>query len=131
MPIALKDYQNHIDRMPINQYLHLQILEIGEGYTKIRMPYNPVFTTTWNASHGGVLMTLADVTFYFALATLKGLDISGSTLAMEINTSFISPSRESELYAEGKVINSSRAEVRIINTTDKLISHSTITYLKK
>ncbi len=131
MPNKLKDFQNFIDRTPINQYLHLQILEIEEGYTKIRMPYNPVFTTTWNSAHGGILMTLADITFFMALATLNGLDITGCISTLEINTKFLSTSRESELYADGRVINSGRGEVSIVNSTDKLISHSTITYLKK
>jgi len=131
MPLALKDFQNLIDRIPINQYLHLQVLEIGEGYSKIRMPYNPVFTTLWNSTHGGVLMTLADVTFFIAMATLNGLDISGSIVIVENNTKFLSPSRESELYVEGRIINGETGDVIIMNTTDKLISQSTIIYKKK
>jgi len=131
MPTELKDFQNLLDRIPINQYLHLQILQIGEGYTKVRMPYNPVCTTLCNSVHGGVLMTLADITFFMAMATLKGLDISTSISIENITTSFLSPSRESELYAEGRIINSERGEVNIVNTTDKLVSHSTITYLNK
>ncbi len=131
MLTSLKDIQNLADRIPINQYLHLQILETGEGYAKIRMPYNPVFTTLCNSAHSGVLMTLADVTFFMAMATINGLDISTSVLIKDITTSFLSPSRESELYAEGRVIDSERGEVNIINTTDKLISHSIITYLNK
>jgi uncharacterized protein (TIGR00369 family) len=131
MPFILKDFQNLIDRIPINQYLHLQLLEIGEGYTKIRMPYNPVFTTLCNSAHGGVLMTLADISFFMAMSTLNGLDISTSILIEDMKTTFLSPSRESELYAEGRVIDSERGEVNIMNTTDKLISHSIITYLNK
>lgn len=131
MPTGLKDFQNLIDRIPINQYLHLQILEIGEGYTKIRMPYNSVFTTLCNSAHGGVLMTLADISFFMAMSTINGLDISTSILIEDMKTTFLSPSRESELYAEGRVIDSERGEVNIMNTTDKLISHSIITYLNK
>jgi acyl-CoA thioesterase len=131
MQIILKDFQNLIDRMPINQYLHLQILEVGEGYSKIRMPYNPVFTTLCNSIHDGALMTLSDITFFMAMATINGLDISTSCLVEDIKTSFISPSRESELYAEGKVINGEMGEVNITNTSEKLISHSIITYVNK
>jgi len=131
MPITLKDLQNLIDRIPINQYLHLQILEIGEGYIKIRMPYNPVFTTLSNSTHNGVLMTLADISFFMAIATLHGLDISTCILIKDIKSNFISPNRESELYAEGRVIGCDKGEIRIINTVDKLISISTISYLKK
>jgi uncharacterized protein (TIGR00369 family) len=95
------------------------------------MPYNPVFTTLCNSAHGGVLMTLADISFFMAMSTLNGLDISTSILIEDMKTTFLSPSRESELYAEGRVIDSERGEVNTMNTTDKLISHSIITYLNK
>jgi acyl-coenzyme A thioesterase PaaI-like protein len=47
-----------IARVPANRYYQMQILEIGEGYIKIMMPYNPVyFTDSGRNAHGGALMT--------------------------------------------------------------------------
>lgn len=131
MPITLKQLQNLIDRIPINEYLHLQVLESGEGYARIRMPYNPVLTTLSNSIHGGALMTLADIAFFAALATLHGTDISTSISIKETTTSFAYPSRDSELYAEGRVVNSTRGETIVVNTDDKLVATSSVLYGQK
>lgn len=134
MRVSLQELQDHVERIPINQYLRVQVVEIGEGYCKTMMPYNPILTNTWNNTHGGAYMTVTDITFFLALATINGLDITGSTSTLEIKTNFLSPSRESELYTEARVIKNGRrsifGDVSIKNSTEKIVSHSTVTYLK-
>ncbi|NLU49919.1 MAG: PaaI family thioesterase [Syntrophomonadaceae bacterium] len=134
MITSLEELQAHINQIPINEYLRLKLLEFGEGYSKLMMPYNPVFTNTWKTTHGGALMTLADIAFFVALATLYGLDVSGRISTVEEKTSFLSPSRESDLYATARVIKNGRklifGDVSITSDGGRIVSHSTVTYLR-
>ena len=134
MLLTLEDLQSYINRIPANQYMHLQLKEIGEGYSKVKMPYNPVFINSWKNTHGAALMTLTDLTFFVAIATLNGLDISGSTSTSEIKINFLRPTNNSDLYAEANIIKNGKrnvfGEVSIKNTTGKLITYSTVTYVR-
>lgn len=135
LQLTLNEIQEHINKIPINQYLQLKVLEVNSGNSRIMMPYNPVLTNTWGTTHGGALMTLCDVVFFVALVSLNGIDASGKTSTLEIKTNFLNPVRESNLYAEAKIIKNGRrsifGEVNVYNEANNIICHSTATYLKK
>lgn len=132
MQVSLKELQDYVARIPINEYLQVQVVEIGEGYCKSMTPYNPILTNAWNYTHGGVYMTVSDMTFFWALATVNGLDSSGNFSTIEVKTNFLSPSQGSDLYAAARIIKNGRrnifGDVSITNSTGKLLSHSTVTY---
>lgn len=134
MNVSLQELQDYVDRIPINQYFHVQVLEIGEGYCKTMTPYNLALTNIWHNTHGGTYVTVTDVTFFLAIATLNGLDTSGKTATVELKTNFLNPSKDSELYTEARVIKNGRrnifGDVSIKNGAGKLLTHSTITYFR-
>ncbi|MDD4802588.1 MAG: PaaI family thioesterase [Syntrophomonas sp.] len=134
MQVTLQELQDYINKIPINQYFNVQVVEIEEGYCKSLTPYNPVLTNFWNTTHGSVYMTVSDMTFFWAISTLTGLGTSGKTSTIEVKTNFLSPSKESDIYAEARVIKNGRrnvyGEVRITNTAGKLLAHSTVMYFK-
>ena len=135
MSIVTKDdLQKHLEKLPTNQYLNLEVIDVDEGYVMLKMPFNPTFTNSWTNTHGGAILTISDITFYLANTTLNGIDLSGRTVTAEQKTNFLRPTRRTDLYSEGKIIKNGRqnifGEVLITNPDKKLIAHSTITYNK-
>ncbi len=135
MIVTLEECQGHMNQVPVNQYLNLQILEIRAGYSRVRMPFNPIFANSWNNTHGGALMTLADIAFYFALATLNGLEASGNFATAELKNNFLQPTSQVDLYAEARVIKNGKriifGDVEINDISDRRISHATVSYIRK
>jgi uncharacterized protein (TIGR00369 family) len=134
MLVSLEELRAYVAQIPINEYFQVQVLEIGEGYCKSTIPYNPILTNFWKNTHGGVYTTVSDMTFFWALATLNGLDLSGNFSTVEIKTNFLSPSKENELYAEARVIKNGKrnvfGDVSISDSRGKILSHSTVTYAR-
>ncbi len=134
MKVTQEECQLHMVRVPVNQYLNLSILEVEEGYCLVKMPYNPVFANSWNNTHGGALMTLADIAFYFALATLNGLQASGDFATAELKSNFLKPTSKTDLYAEARVIKNGKriifGDVAIRDISGIRISHATVSYIR-
>lgn len=134
MMVSLEELQAHVDRVPIYEKFCGRVQEIREGYCKIMIPYSPALTNTWKTIHGGVYMTVADLTVFLALATVYGLDTSGNLSTVEIKTNFLNPSRE-DIYAEARIIKNGRSivfgDVSITDTKGVVVSHSTVTYARR
>jgi len=132
--VSLEELQAHVNRVPVYEKYCGQVLEIREGYCRLMIPYSLSLTNTWKTIHGGVYMTVADLTFFLALATVYGLDTSGNLSTVEIKTNFLSPSKE-DIYAEARIIKNGRSIVfGDVSITDKLgvvVSHSTVTYARR
>lgn len=135
MIVTQEECQMHMNRVPVNQYLNLEILEVREGYSQVRMPYNPIFANSWNNTHGGALMTLADIAFYFALATLNGLEASGNFATAELKSNFLKPTSQVDLYAEARVIKNGKrlifGDVQIKDISGQGVSHATVSYIRR
>ncbi|MGI6453674.1 MAG: PaaI family thioesterase [Syntrophomonadaceae bacterium] len=134
IPLSVEELQEYVNQIPINQHFNVQVMEIGEGYAKTMTPFNPTLTNRWHNTHGGTFMTISDITFFLALSSLNGLDTSGNTSTVEIKTNFLSPNKDSELYAEARIIKNGRrnifGDVSIKNSAGKVVAHSTVTYFK-
>lgn len=134
LKVTIEDLQNHLGRLPTNRYLNLEVLAIDQGYARLKMPYNPTFTNSWLNTHGGAILTMTDVCFFMAIATLNGLDTSGRTVTAEQKTNFLRPTSNNALYSEGRIIKNGRrnifGEVLISNPDNQLVAHSTLTYTR-
>lgn len=131
MLVTLDEAQAYVKKIPINKYFQMQVLEIGEGYAKTMTPYNPELTNVSNNTHGGVFMIIADMTFFQALFTLNGFGSKLNFVTSEIKTNFLSSSKDSELYAEARIIKNGRRNifgvVSITDATGKILTYSTVT----
>jgi len=134
MMVSFEQIEAHLAQIPVNQYLQVRLLEIGEGCCKVVMPYNPQLANSWQSTHGGILVTLADMIFFLAQATLNGIDSSGRVATAEIKTNFLGSNQGSTLKAEARVIKNGKrlvfGEVTVFKLDNTVISHSTLSYLK-
>jgi acyl-CoA thioesterase len=118
--------KNVIDHMlktdAFSNWLGIQLLEIKEGYSKIKMIVREEMLNGLNVVHGGIAFSLADSAFAFACNNRNNL-----SLALETSISFLKPVFiADELIAEAKEIRNGKSTgvylVEITNQHNQLIA---------
>jgi uncharacterized protein (TIGR00369 family) len=89
--------------LPFIDHLGIERVESHEGRALLALDVKPAFRNSWEAAHGGVIMTLLDSAMSLA-ARLHLHGAPGGILTIELNAKFISPGTGKRLTAEGKVI---------------------------
>ncbi|MDB5198280.1 MAG: thioesterase [Chitinophagaceae bacterium] len=98
-----------------SQWLGIKILEIREGYSKIKMTIRSEMINGLGVIHGGIAFSLADSAFAFACNNRNNL-----SLALDTSINFLKPVHvNDELIAEAKEIHNGKStglyQVSIIN----------------
>ena len=109
---------------PVSAFFDMRVIELKAGYARLSMRIKPEYMNFHGVAFGGVIMSLADQAFGYAVNTL-----SYPSVASQFNTYFLSSARSGdELTAEGRVVRSGRrisvAEVSITNQDGKLIARA-------
>jgi acyl-CoA thioesterase len=108
-----------VDKMMTNdlfsQWLGIEVLEIKEGYSKIKMTVRKEMINGLGVVHGGIAFSLADSAFAFACNNRNNL-----SFALDTSINFIKPVHtEDILTAEAKEIHNGRStglyHITIIN----------------
>ena len=101
---------------PFYRLIGMEVVEAGEGRSRLRMPVKDDLKNLYGILHGGALAALLDSSGTIAVGTLMGTDEVAVTVDQRIN--YISNVREGVLYGEGKALHRGRytgvaqAEVR-------------------
>ena len=69
-----------------SQWLGIEVLEIKEGYSRVRMTVRKEMINGFAVVHGGIAFSLADSAFAFACNTRNNLSI-----ALDTSINFIKP----------------------------------------
>ncbi|MCX6293050.1 MAG: hydroxyphenylacetyl-CoA thioesterase PaaI [Sphingobacteriales bacterium] len=98
-----------------SQWLGIEVLEIKEGYSKIKMMVRPEMINGFGIVHGGVAFSLADSAFAFACNNRNVLSV-----ALDTSINFLKPVHVGdELIAEALEIHNGRStglyQIRIFN----------------
>ena len=118
----LKDRHKNV---PISNLLGVKLLDISPGYAKVTMKLKPEYNNFHGRIFGGIVMSLADIAFGYAVNSLKEY-----TVAAQFNIHFTAAvSDNDELTAEARVIKDGRravlAEMTVVNQNSKLIARAT------
>ncbi|MFA5915632.1 MAG: PaaI family thioesterase [Burkholderiales bacterium] len=89
--------------LPFIDHLGIERVPSGEGRALLALKVRPEHRNSWQAAHGGVIMTLLDSAMSLA-ARLHIHGAPGGILTIEMNAKFISPGMGDRLSAEGRVI---------------------------
>jgi uncharacterized protein (TIGR00369 family) len=115
------------DEMPANKLLHLKILDMEEGFTKIHIPFRDEFIGDFiqNRWHGGIQASIADtVGGIAAMTTTMAIEEKVSTIDMRID--FLHGSEPKDFYAEAEVIKNGKrivkVDVKLYHENDKVIA---------
>ncbi len=88
-----------------SQWLGIELLEIREGYSKIKMTVRPEMINGFGIVHGGVAFSLADSAFAFACNNRNNLSV-----ALDTSINFTKPVHVDDiLTAEAREIHNGRS----------------------
>ena len=88
-----------------SEWLQIRVLEIQEGYSKIKMTVRPEMMNGFHVAHGGIAFSLADSAFAFACNNRNNL-----SMAIDVTISFLKTVHTGdELTAEAKEIHNGKS----------------------
>ena len=121
---ALKLEKGHKD-VQISNLLNVKLLDISPGYARVTMKLKHEYNNFHGRIFGGIVMSLADIAFGYAVNSLKDY-----TVAAQFNIHFTAAAEEGdELTAEARVVKDGRrailAEMTVTNQDNKLIAKAT------
>ena len=105
-----------------SQWLGIQIIEIREGYSKIKMKVRNEMMNGLGIVHGGIAFSLADSSFAFACNSRNNLSV-----ALDTSINFLKPVHvDDELIAEAKEIHNGKStglyQITIINQNNHIVA---------
>ena len=125
----LKDFFNNNDRFAA--LAGIELLDVQEGTARAKMEVQEsIHYNAGNVVQGGVLFTLADITFAAAVSSF-----GKSIVSIETSIRFLKSASHGTLYAEAAMIDLHRTiatcEVRITDEESRLIALFTATAYRK
>lgn len=105
-----------------SQWLGIEVVEIKEGYSKIKMTVRKEMINGFGIVHGGVAFSLADSAFAFACNNRNNLSV-----ALDTSINFLKPVHvDDRLTAEAKELHNGRStglyHISIYNQNDHLVA---------
>ena len=102
-PVSVVNHMMHQDAF--SQWLGIDVIEIKEGYSKIKMMVRQEMINGFQVVHGGITFSLADSAFAFACNNRNNL-----SMALECSISFLKQVNVGdELTAEAKEIHNGKS----------------------
>ena len=114
------DAQQVVEKMMkhdlFSQWLGIEVLEINDGYSKIKMVVRPEMINGFGIVHGGIAFSLADSAFAFACNNRNNLSV-----ALDVTITFTKAVNiEDVLTAEAKEVHNGRSTgVYLITVTNQ------------
>ena len=125
------EFKVHI---PFVKLLGLELQRMQGGEAEIHLPMQEAFTNSWGVAHGGVLMTLLDVTM--AMAGRSRLhhadDEQAGLVTIEMKTSFLQPAHGPRIASHARCIHRTRTmafcEADIVDETGRTVARASGTF---
>lgn len=105
-----------------SQWLGIEVLEVKEGYSKIKMTVRPEMINGFGIVHGGIAFSLADSAFAFACNNRNVLSV-----ALDTSINFLKPVHVDDvLTAEAKEMHNGKStglyHISITNQKDHMVA---------
>ena len=105
-----------------SQWLGIEVLDIQEGYSKIKMLVRPEMMNGLGIVHGGIAFAFSDSAFAFACNNRNNLSV-----ALDTSINFLKPVHVGDiLIAEAKELHNGRStglyQISITNQQNQLVS---------
>ena len=119
--------------IPFVSLLGFELVRMAGGEAEIALALRPELHNSFDVAHGGVCMTLLDVTMAQAARSLNAdlPNFGPGVVTVEMKTAFMRPG-EGRLRALGRVLHRSTTlafcEARVVDGSDRLVAHATGTF---
>ncbi|MCX6208747.1 MAG: hydroxyphenylacetyl-CoA thioesterase PaaI [Bacteroidetes bacterium] len=119
--------QQVVDKMMLHdkfsQWLGIEIIEIKEGYSKIKMQVREEMVNGFGIAHGGIAFSFADSAFAFACNNRNNLSV-----ALDTSINFTKAVNVGDtLFAEANEIHNGRSTglylITITNQLNEIVAH--------
>ena len=124
MPTIHEDVVSHMmENDFFSQWLGIEVLDVKEGYSKIKMTVRKEMVNGFGIVHGGIPFSLADSAFAFACNNRNNLSV-----ALDTSINFIKPVHVGDvLTAEAKEMHNGRStglyHITITNQNNHIAAH--------
>lgn len=120
--LSVRVVQHMMEKDLFSQWLGIEVLEVREGYSKIKMTVRPEMINGFGIVHGGIAFSLADSAFAFACNNRNNLSV-----ALDTSINFTKPVHVGDrLTAEAKEIHNGKStglyHISIINHNDHVVA---------
>jgi len=120
--LATSVVSHMMDNDYFSQWLGIEVMDIKEGYSKIKMTVRKEMVNGFGIVHGGIPFSLADSAFAFACNNRNVLSV-----ALDTSINFIKPVHVGDkLTAEAKELHNGKStglyQISIINQNDHLVA---------
>ena len=110
-----------------------KLQSFGSGECTLTMPFQEDLERPGGIVAGSIFMTAADVAMWLAIMTLLGKD--ALTVTTELKTTFLRSARQEDARCTAKILKLGKSLIYGVaecsNMGDKLLTHHTITYIRK
>ncbi|NBQ90348.1 MAG: PaaI family thioesterase [Betaproteobacteria bacterium] len=119
-----------LTQVPFADFIGLNLVRMQDGEAELTVAMKPELLNTWQVAHGGVTMTLLDVTMAHAARSLnmKGADKGPGVVTVEMKTTFMRPG-EGHLVCRARVLHRSSTmaytEGSVYSANGLLCAHAT------
>lgn len=86
---------------PFGRHIGVEVLEVGDGFARVRLPYRPELTNPAGKLHGGAIATAADTSMAVAIGEVLGGPSRHSTVKLELR--YKAAVTDGEIISEAKV----------------------------
>ena len=116
---------------PFGKHLGIEILEVGEGVARLKMPYRHELTNPAGNLHGGAIATVADSAMAVAIGSILGTPARHFTVKLEMR--YKAAVTDGEIIAEATVTRRKQrlflGEAVVTNGDGKIIAMATGTFM--
>lgn len=103
--LAKKVVSHMMDKDSFSQWLGIEVLEVKEGYSNLRLTVRPEMVNGFGIAHGGIAFSLADSALAFACNNRNNLSV-----ALDVTITFIKAVNVHDvLTAEAKEVHNGKS----------------------
>lgn len=124
--------KEHVNSSAYYQLLGFEVVELAQGYARLRMPASKKLLQFQGAVHGGAVYSMADAAVAVALVTTCNPGEQVLTIEGKIN--YLAPVSEGEeIWAEARLVQRGRqialGDVEVKGDEGRLVAKGLITYM--
>lgn len=127
----LSNPDNYIHESPFAKLLDMRVPNPDDGTSTVIMPINPNHLQLAGRVQGGIVVALADYSFFRAIKPLLKRGEATTTIELKIN--FLAPAEKGQLTATTKIVSAENrvvvGEMEVKDQDGKLIAQGLGTYL--
>jgi len=123
--VEIEEMRRRFDNSPCAVYLGMELVELSQGYAKVKLELKREFLNWDSMIQGGVIATILDQAFGCACNTLENIHV-----AVQMNIHFLAAAPVGEtIYAESRVLHAGKrvgaSEMTVVDSKGKTIARAT------